>query len=278
MTTDLIEDYLSHLRSLSASPRTTGERRKILTRMDAELPMGLDVACEDELRAWLWQEGWTPGTRETYHSAMVGFFRWAVKLGEIDFDPSAEIAKPKVPRRLPRPVTDEQLVRLLAAPEPYRLWVQIAAYAGARCIEISRLHREHITQDGVRLHGKNNKLRHVPTHPVVWEAVKDLPGGPLTEHDERHISMRSAIYFRRSMHMPGVSLHRCRHWFGTQVQRRHKDLRVTQELMGHADPSTTAGYALVADEDKATAIALLPDLSAGGQDDDGRTPRMSSAR
>lgn len=286
MATDLIDGYLAHLRSQSASARTIGERRKILTKLDDDLPFGIEAACQDELKAWLWRDGWSMGTRETYHSAMVGLYRWAYEVEEIDFDPSAKIKKPKVPRRLPRPITDDELVDLLTrAKSPYQLWIKIAAYAGLRCVEIARLDRRDITSENIRVQrGKGDKPRFVPTHPVVWEAVRDLPPGPITDHDERYVSIRSAIYFRRSLKLPGISLHRCRHWFGTNVQRQFKDLRVTQQLMGHADPSATAGYSLVADEDMHTAIGMLPDLTppcAGRTDAEGggaRAPSALSAR
>lgn len=285
MATDLIDGYLAHLRAESASKRTIDERRKILTKLDEELPFGIEEACEDELKTWLWQDGWSPGTRETYHSAMVGLYRWAFEVEELDFDPSAKIKKPKVPRRLPRPVTDDELLRLLSSREPYILWAKLAAYAGLRCVEISRLRREDITRENVRVErGKGDKPRFVPTHPAIWEAVKDLPPGRVTPFDERYISIRSAIYFRRSLKMPGVSLHRCRHWFGTMIQRLYKDLRVTQELMGHADPSATAGYSLVASQDMATAVSMLPMITAPGggpfdvADGAAREPSALSAR
>lgn len=53
-------------------------------------------------------------------------------------------------RGVPRPVTDEQLSRILTeAPEPIRTWCLLAAYQGLRCVEISRLDREHITDENL---------------------------------------------------------------------------------------------------------------------------------
>jgi len=261
MTTDLIDGYAAHLRSESRSKRTIDERRATLTRLDAQLPYGLEAACADELVTWLWRDGLSQGSRETYYGAISGFFRWAAQVGILDFDPTEHISRPRVPERLPRPCTDEQLTAVLTrAAEPYRTRALLAAYGGLRCIEISRLHREHITEKLITLRGKGDKPRLVPTHPAIWAVVEGLPAGPLTEHDARYISIRSAVYFTRSLGMPGMTIHRARHWFGTMVQRLHKDLRVTQQLMGHANPRTTAGYALVADEDAQAAVNLLPTL------------------
>lgn len=256
---DLIAGYLAHLRQASASDRTIEDRRRILSVVDRDMQYGLDGSNADELLAWLWRDGLSLSTRETYYGAINGFFTWATRKKIVDWNPCDEIDRPKPGNRLPRPLTDAQLAHVLAtAAEPYRLWMTIAAYAGARCVEISRLRREHMTEATTTLHGKGNKRRVVGTHPVLWEAVEHLPAGPVAEYDPRFISIRAAVYFRRSLGMPGVSLHRGRHWFGTNVQRLFHDLLVTQKAMGHADPRTTAGYALVVAEDVTAAVAMLP--------------------
>lgn len=258
---DLIDGYLAYLRQASSSPRTVDDRRRILTIADRELPYGLDGSSAEEIIPWLWRAGLKLSTRETYYYALSGFYTWARKKEIMDWAPTDEMDPPRPGNRLPRPLSDDELRRVLAeAAEPYRMWMLIAAYTGARCLEISRLRREHITERTVTMHGKGDKLRVVGTHAAVWEAVKDLPPGPIADHDERWISIRSAIYFRRCLDMPGISLHRGRHWFGTMVQRLYKDLLVTQKAMGHADPRTTAGYALVAAEDVTAAVAMLPRL------------------
>lgn len=276
MATDLIPRYLANLREASSSERTINDRQWILTTLDRDLPCGLDAACTDELRAWLWRDGLSLSSRETYYGAIASFYRWAHKAGQLDYDPSEEMPRPKPPRRLPRPITDDELRRVLTeADEPYRLWMLLSAYAGLRCIEIYRMRREYITEQVMMVHlGKGAKPRAIATHPLIWAAVKDLPVGPLAHvPDERYISIRAAVYLRRKLLMPGVSLHRGRHWFGTTVQRLYKDLRVTQELMGHADPRSTAGYAQVSNEQATAAVGMLPTLG-GGADGGRRTGRV----
>ena len=261
---DLIQRYLSHLRSRSASPRTIGDRLRILTVLDRDLPYGLDCATEEELEAWLWRDGLSIGSRETYYGAMAGFFRWAFEKEVLDFDPTDKIARPQVPERLPRPLSDDELRRILAeAAEPYRTFMILAAYAGLRCVEISRLRTEDVTEETVTIRrGKGEKPRIVGTHPEVWKAIRALPPGPVTDLDEHRVSIRSALHFRRALKLPGVALHRGRHWFGTNVQRLNKDLLVTQKALGHRNPKTTAGYALVAAEDVSAAVNLLPTFAA----------------
>lgn len=264
MPSDLIEIYSRYHRSESRSDRTIDERKLILTRLDRELPYGIEGTNEEELRDWLWRDGLSLSSRETYYGAIADFYKWAATDGHFEFNPVASITRPKPPQRLPRPVSDEELTYALQhAREPYLTFVKMAAYAGERCIDIAHQHRELITERGVSIiKSKGGKARVVPTHPVIWEAMRDLPAGPVTGLSERQISMSTANYFSRTLRMKGVTLHRFRHWFGTMVQRLYKDLRVTQELMGHADPRTTAGYALVAAEQTRAAIDLLPDFSA----------------
>lgn len=264
MATDLIDGYLAYLRSASASDNTIKARRRTLGVLDRDLPYGLEEVAPEDLVAWLWREGLSAGSRDTYYGCMAGFYRWAVDTGHFDFDPTAQIPRPKVPQRLPRPVTDEQLRDVLTrAADPYRLWALLAAYAGLRCVEISRLHREDVTERTLTIRrGKGDKPRVVPTHPAVWAEVSGLPAGPITELDAHQVSIYFVLYVTRNLKITGVSLHPLRHWFGTMVQRLHKDLRVTQELMGHASPATTAGYALVSADDSRAAVSLLPDVAA----------------
>jgi site-specific recombinase XerD len=74
--------------------------------------------------------------------------------------------------------------------------------------------------------------------------------------------MKGWTYFHRNLHMHGVRMHRFRHWFGTMIQRLYKDILVTQRLLGHASPATTAGYVLVAAEQTRAAVDLLPRFDA----------------
>lgn len=262
--TDLIERYLVHLRETGASPRTIEGRLGTLTILDRELPYGLASANAEELREWLWRDGLAIGSRETYYGAIAGFFRWAGDAGWLDWDPTQDMKRPQVPRRLPRPATDEQVTTALnRAAEPYRLWAHLGAYAGLRCIEVYRLDREHVTQRAIEVYGKGGVRRVVPTHPVLWEIIEPLPAGPISgAPDERHISIRFAVYCRRRLGLPGLTMHRLRHWFATMILRERGNLRVVQELLGHASPTTTALYTAVSSDQLADAVAALPRLTA----------------
>jgi integrase/recombinase XerC len=274
---DLVDNFLAHLRLTGASGYTVESWGQILDRAHHDLAHGLDEAHGDELLAWLGRPGWSAATRASYRSALRGFYAWACDPGDpwLRDNPAQWLPKVKRSRGVPKPVTDDQLAQILTtATGPVWLWALLAAYQGPRCIEIGRLNREHITEQTTILHGKGDKRRAVPTHPDVWEAVRNLPSGPVARRrdgspsDGRHVSQTAVRYLHHVLCMPGVSLHRLRHWYLTNVLRICKDLRVAQELAGHASPDTTAVYTAVADEARAAAVSALPRL-AGRRDRSG---------
>lgn len=259
---DLIRLYQAHLRERECTDATIRTFTRTLQVMDKELPCGLDIATEREIRAWIWRDGLKQSSRNAYFSAVRGFFTWAVDhAGLINFDPTRRIARPKVPPRIPRVAADEHVARVLTeADQPYRLWAQIAAYEGTRCIEIFRLHREHITAARTRiLRGKGNKPRDLPTHPIVWAAVEPMPAGPLvTTHDHENEMSRDFIGHCRRLGLRGLSLHRLRGWWATNMYGQTKDILAVQRGMGHANPKETAGYIRVEDTELAGLVAGLP--------------------
>ena len=130
-----IEEYLEHLRICGRSPYTVRLRQEILRRIDDDLPHGLIAANSEELKAWIYRDGWSRWTRRTYWSCARAFFTWACDphAPRIDFDPTRLLPKPRTTRCLPKPVTDAQLADLLArAEDPYRLWALLASAQGLR--------------------------------------------------------------------------------------------------------------------------------------------------
>lgn len=268
---DIIDAYIRHLRRAGYADTTIGPRRELLHRLERELPFGLAQTSTEELSGWLHRDGWQPNTKATYLRTMRSFYRWATNPRDpwLSFDPTVDMERLKLPRGGPRPVTDEQLRHILAhAVEPVRLWALIAAYQGLRAIEISRLDRQHITADSfVVVRGKGDRPRALVTHPDVWAAVRDLPPGPVATfpNGERatayYVSLTAAQHFRRQLGLPGVGLHRLRHWLGVTVQRRYKNLRVTQAVLGHVSLSSTQIYTDASSDEQRAALATLPRLA-----------------
>jgi integrase/recombinase XerC len=271
----LIDCYLEWLALRCCDDsRTPGNRREILTRADTALPHGLEGALTEELVTWLYRPGLSPSTLFTYYGALASFYAWAFDPLDLWLDgPNPMLRmppRPKLPKGVARPVTDEQLHRILTeARQPFRLWALIAAYQGLRCCEISRLDREHVTQQRlIVVRGKGGKARVHDTDPYVWAAVRDLPPGPIAIDPRTgqratpyHVSVYSANHFRRDLHMPGCSLHRLRHWLGCTVQAAYRDTRVTQDVLGHESLSSTQIYTRATLEQQRAARSLLPRLA-----------------
>jgi integrase/recombinase XerC len=173
-----------------------------------------------------------------------------------------------VRRRRPRPCTTDELADILTrASDPFRLWFALAAYAGLRCCEISGLDREHVTRTSVWVHGKGGHERVVPTDEDLWPMLRRLPAGPVARRPEgdragrRYVSYRGNGHLRHELGHARITMHRLRHWYGTSVYRASGgDIRVTQELLGHASPVPTAGYAAVGGDSFSAAVAALPRL------------------
>lgn len=265
----LIATHTQWMRS-RYSENTVDDAARLLRRADRELPYGLACATFDELEAWLGHDPtWSPQTRETYRKHICRFFAWATRpqAPKISLNPATGLEPFPVPAGVPRPATDEQVAWCVTkAVRPWRIFCVITAYCGARPCEVARIaedpHR-HITEDTVTiLKGKGGKSRVIPTHPVLWDAVRYLPPGPL--HQRRGglpltadwVSKRTAAYLHRNG-LP-IALYNLRHWYGTEVQERTGDSRVTQEAMGHSSLTSTQIYTKVRNPRLRAAVNELP--------------------
>lgn len=273
--TDLIADYERHLRRLDRSPNTIATYIRTLRQADRELPYGLAQANTDELEDWIFstspakrgggERGKT--TRSHYARILRGFGKWAAdpKRPRLNFDATAELPTIKPPKRKPRPTREETLAALVQrVPTPQLAWILLGAYGGLRCCEISRLDREDITEERIWLHGKGEKERFVPMHPLIWAAVKDLPPGPVARDEtgrrltEGQVSHRGNYRITKAVGGGVTSMHKLRHRFGTQTYDGTRDLVAVQELLGHSDPGTTRLYVEMNRDRMAAAVASLP--------------------
>lgn len=257
------------LRNLRES--TIYQRRRALTRLHRTTGGPLDLLDEPTLADW--HRTLTRITPEARHLEIVHvaqFFRWLVLEGHRDHDPTARLPRPKIRRRLPRPIPDADLaIALAAAPDRVRPWLFLAAFSGLRAAEIAGLRREDVLERAdppviVVVDGKGGKQRVVPLHPQVADALHALTGkrGPFWHNQRTGAALpshRVSQEANRFLHSVGVesTLHQLRHWFGTEVYRATRDLRLTQELMGHASPVTTAGYAAFSPGRSADAVRAL---------------------
>lgn len=268
---DWIAGHVRHCKAGGLARNTIDSREELLNRVDNALPMGIIQATVEELADWLANDRWSAKTKCTYYEHIRAFFKWLIASGTIDYDPSASLARPRVHRRAPKPISESELALILERTTGFwHLVAELAAFEGLRCCEVATIRREDITVDNVIVRGKGGVEIAVPTHAVVWQTVKDLPKGNLaaTVHgaavSPNYISQTFPREVRRATGLLGIAPHRLRHRFATILLTDKEDggagydLRTVQELMRHASPNQTAIYTQITDGQRRKAIRALP--------------------
>jgi integrase/recombinase XerD len=271
--TDLIAYHVTRCRrSNTFSPITIRDREELLHRVDVDLPLGITEATTEDLQEWLARPGWSAQTRATYFTHMIGFYRDVAD--QLGWDPSAGLIRPKVPRGLPKPATEDEVRQSLAdLPAPWDLYVMLAAAAGLRSSEVAGLDRRNVTEALVTVHqGKGGKSRTVETHPDLWRRIRLAPPGPIARLGSGRVMTGDQMSARVRYQLDRIGLahltmHRFRHRFATMLLRPRAlggagaDLLTVSELMGHANPNTTKIYALITSEQRRLAVNALPALA-----------------
>jgi integrase/recombinase XerD len=264
---DLVGAYLAHLRAGGYSPATIRDRGYLLRRLDRQLqPYGLPEASVAELEVELGR--WTGWTLYTYYECLVMFFSWAARRGYIDWDPTTELIRPRVPVSEPRPVDPADVALALTLPRPWRTAILLAYLQGLRRAEICRLRRQEVTVQWLTTTRKGGRTMQLPTHPRVWAEVLQLRPGPLvaTRAGGPFKPVNFGVQLTRRLAevgLHGVTLHRFRHSFGTNLFLPKAEggagasARVAQELLGHASLSSTQIYAKVTEAQRRRAIEAL---------------------
>jgi integrase/recombinase XerD len=190
-------------------------------------------------------------------------------------DPSQLVKSPKLPKRLPKALTQAQVMALLSAsgPEPddetadvlrlrNRAILELMYSSGCRVSEVAQLDLDEMVQGGwVRIRGKGSKERLVPVGSFAQRAIdayliRSRPllaakaGGPALFLNQRGSRLsRQSIWEIIQSAGEGcglsVSPHSLRHSFATHLIEGGADVRVVQELLGHASVATTQIYTLV---------------------------------
>lgn len=266
LATHAIDDHIRHLKAIGRAETTRRNARASLLCWDRALPMGILVALPEEIEGLL--VGDMPATtRATYHDTLVRFFRWLAATERIDYDPTEGMSRPSVPRSAKRPPTDEHVgLACDRARDPWRLHYRLAAFGGLRCCEIARLHRDDVTESVMLLRGKGGHQRIVPTPPEVWELVEPLPAGAVTHKLDGRPATAEWVSRAGNARLEAIgaraTMHGLRRWYATTALAAGADLRVVQDLMGHASVATTEVYTFVFDEAKTSAVARMPRLTA----------------
>lgn len=206
-------------------------------------------------------------------STMRRFFQYAVAQQWLDVNPMALIENPKLPKPLPKSLTEQQIDVLMATPDPEiamelrdKAMIELMYATGLRVSELVGMSLSDVSlrQGVVRVVGKGGKERIVPMgeEALHWltcyvedargELLKGCDsdamfpgrqGNPMTRqtfwHRLKHYATRAGLQSLPSPHM-------LRHAFATHLLNHGADLRVVQLLLGHSDLSTTQIYTHVA--------------------------------
>lgn len=202
-------------------------------------------------------------------AAMRSFFEFMVNEGNIKDNPSQNIASPKVGRALPKPISISQVRRLLDEParqsksEAQRdtAILHLLYASGMRVSELVSLNLNDVDLVGgfVRCFGKGHKERIIPIAPRAAQAVDDYlkelrprlihsPEEPALFINARGERLtRQGLWqilkeYAKSVGLEGITPHTLRHSFATHMLSGGADLRSVQELLGHANISTTQVY------------------------------------
>jgi integrase/recombinase XerC len=267
-------DYLRYLRyERRMSPNTERNYQRdiealcrFLEREDLRGWEDIDSYHIRAFASWCHRRGLAPRSIQRRMSALRGFFRFLLREGRVESNPAADVPSPKTPKRLPKTLDVDQIARLLEidGDSPLELRdraiMELFYSSGLRLAELVGLKVTDLdlSEGSVTVLGKGNKTRILPVGRKAREAISqwlrarsELPGHDLDALflsrrgqalSARAVQARLREWSRRIGMATGVNPHLLRHSFATHLLESSGDLRSVQELLGHADISTTQIY------------------------------------
>jgi integrase/recombinase XerC len=270
-----VADFLRHLRERNASPHTIKAYSQDLTLFAAYLGSRgwkqIDHIAVRGFLSQLYDKGLSKTSVARALAAVRSLFRWLAREGVVEQNPAKLVATPKLPKKLPRvptieemnSVIDGEMPEVAAFAERDRLMLELLYGCGIRNSELTGINLDDIrlSAEAILIRGKGKKERYVPFGDSVERALAAyLPerhkivaatgqrstallinrrGGRLTTRSVGRIIKQIAVAKGLS---PDVHPHTLRHAFGTHMLEEGADLRAIQELLGHERLATTQRY------------------------------------
>jgi integrase/recombinase XerC len=270
-----IENFLRSLREKNASAHTIKAYTRDLAEFAAYVgPAKLDDIDHVRVRGFLSElldRGLTKTSVARALAAVRSLYRWMAREGMVEQNPAALVATPRLPKKLPRVPTLEEMNTVLDAgmpdcaafPERDQLIFELLYGCGIRNSELIGINLAdiHSANEAILIRGKGKKQRYALFGDTVKAAMKtylpvrnklladkkrktdalliNLRGGRLTTRSVGRIVKQIAI--ARGL-PPDVHPHTLRHAFGTHMLEEGADLRAIQEMLGHQRLSTTQRY------------------------------------
>lgn len=261
-------------RSIEAYSRDVSLLLKSANHDAADLRGLSSRVVAEHLQSLKTQRGMTGSSVRRHLSSIKALFRWAISAGLVDDDPTSVIDRPSAWRTIPGVLSPVKMRALLDAAGPSegsaslvwlrdRAMLELMYASGLRASEVAslRLSDVDLSHRILRVTGKGNKTRLVPMHAECERVLRDYlsqvrvkwirPTGEdrgvlLLSSQGRPLSRmavwRTVTGAARRAGLQGVHPHTLRHSFATHLLAGGADLRVVQELLGHASIATTEIY------------------------------------
>jgi integrase/recombinase XerC len=269
------DDFLRHLRERNASSHTikayAGDLDVFAAYVGSRDWKAVDHVAIRGFLSHLYEKGLGKTSVARALAAVRSLYRWLAQEGVVEQNPAKLVSTPRLPKRLPRVPTIEEVNSVLdgkmpevaSFPERDRLLLELLYGCGIRNSELVGINIDdiRISNEAILIRGKGKKERYVPFGGSALEALtRYLPwrqqllvtlkrttpallvnqrGGRLTTRSVGRIVKRIAIAKGLS---PDVHPHTLRHAFGTHMLEEGADLRAIQELLGHERLATTQRY------------------------------------
>src|ERR1700735_280545 len=270
-----VVDFLRHLRERNASPHTVKAYSADLANFAAYAGArgwkSIDHLVIRGFLSQLYEKGLSKTSVARSLAAVRSLYRWLARGGVVGQNPAKLGATPKLPKKLPRVPTieemnfviDGEMPEVAAFTERDRLMLELLYGCGIRNSELTGINLGDIrlSAEAILIRGKGKKERYVPFGDSVKNALAAyLPvrqkaleargkhstallinrrGGRLTTRSVGRIIKKIAVGKGLS---PDVHPHTLRHAFGTHMLEEGADLRAIQELLGHERLATTQRY------------------------------------
>src|SRR6201993_322113 len=270
-----VADFLRHLREKNSSPHTikayTGDLANFSAYTGSRTWKQIDHIAIRGFLSQLYEKGLSKTSVARSLAAVRSLYRWLAQEGVVEQNPAKLVSTPKLPKKLPRvptieemnSVLDAQIPEVAAFPERDRLLLELLYGCGIRNSELIGINVDDIrvSNEAILIRGKGKKERFVPFGGSAASALRAyLPerqrilsetkkttsallinqrGGRLTVRSVGRIVKKIAVARGLS---PDVHPHTLRHAFGTHMLEEGADLRAIQELLGHERLATTQRY------------------------------------